>query len=127
MKVLATLATAVLLLVGISSVLSVPGQDPTDGNSLARVLWAIDHESSGLTAAQKLDYLAGTSYLTGFLDACCIAQQVKVDQGFKLPNGISVLQFAKLVEKYLNQHPERLHLTARELCYMALRDSFPNP
>lgn len=42
-----------------------------------------------------------------------------------LPDGIGNEQFIRILLKYLDQHPEKLHLPAAQLVYDAMQDVFP--
>ena len=75
--------------------------------------------------------LAGASFCSGmmqgmtntiiFLDTFQVTQSIVC-----LPeNGISNGQAAKVVIKYLNEHPEQLHVADSGLAFLALMDAFP--
>lgn len=44
---------------------------------------------------------------------------------FSLPEGATAGQIKKIVIKYLNEHPEKLHLPAAPLAAAALSEAFP--
>ena len=50
------------------------------------------------------------------------------DKGFadiRIPDGVSVAQIARVLVKWLREHPERLHETKNLLVMDALNDGFP--
>jgi hypothetical protein len=49
----------------------------------------------------------------------------KLDSYYCLPDGVTAFQAAKVVRKYLENHPENLHVMAVGLVYAALRSAFP--
>jgi Ssp1 endopeptidase immunity protein Rap1a len=40
---------------------------------------------------------------------------------------VQPIQAIKIVQKWLNDHPEELHAPADALCFLALAKAFPNP
>jgi len=63
------------------------------------------------------------AYITGVSDT----SQSKNWKGLRYckPNGVVPGQMKKIVTKYLNNHPEKLHLAAYILIQNALLDAFP--
>ena len=70
--------------------------------------------------ARCVDYIHGAS------DAHLITSALnKQDSLYCLPEKATHGQTAKVVSKYLKNHPEKLHETAIGLVYLALRSAFP--
>lgn len=67
----------------------------------------------------------------GFLNAYQqLAEMLPPSASVKLecwPNGATPVQIAKIVTKYLDAHPEKLHLPAAQLIYDATYEAFPCP
>jgi hypothetical protein len=66
----------------------------------------------------------------GFLDAYRqLAVMLPVSANFKLclPEGVGQEQLIKVLVKYLDRHPEELHLPAAQLVYDATTEAFPCP
>jgi hypothetical protein len=71
--------------------------------------------------------LSCIAYVHGFLDGIAIGRVI----GMKAPNlfcppkeGISVVQGRLIIEKYLKNHPDKLHTDAGDLVFNALMDAF---
>jgi Ssp1 endopeptidase immunity protein Rap1a len=101
----------------------------TDGNSLAEGLRLLDKSVGGseLTSSEVNSAYVSASYVDGFLDGCGVSWAANENLPFQWPKeGLKPSQFLKIVEKYIKDHPERLHLKAKFFLFLALRDSFPN-
>lgn len=101
----------------------------TDGNSLARVL-NLEKKVDARTAtnAEATEAFHALGYMGGFLAASRNWASLDPNCPFKFPEGgISLGQFEKMVEKYLTDHPEKLHEPAPFLLFMSLVDGFANP
>ena len=102
----------------------------SDGNALSEGLRPLNKAIGGgkLTANEETTAMVTASYVDGFFRACGLWQVYSSNVPFKLPKeGVTQPQFIKIVDKYLNDHPERLHEQATLLLFLALRDNFPNP
>ena len=67
-----------------------------------------------------------TGYLGGFNDAAVLIDTAVSHGIYCVPSqGIENDQLVRVVKKYLDEHPEDLHLTARILVLLALREAFP--
>jgi hypothetical protein len=101
----------------------------TDGNSLSQGIkmlrrWEA-HES--LTHDERINTLITVAYLRGFLDSSIRWSEVDADSPFKLPqHGIPRTQFIQVVEKFLTDNPQILHLPSGGLLLEALVKNFPN-
>lgn len=60
-------------------------------------------------------------YVTGFVDGYGYASGSEIC----LPDDGTMGQYTLVVKRYLQDHPERLHLSAGRLLYDALRGAFP--
>jgi hypothetical protein len=63
-------------------------------------------------------------YVTAALD---ILQWAAPDYEICLDSNVTQMQAKLVVEKYLKEHPERLHVDANLLVIIALRKAFPCP
>ncbi len=65
-------------------------------------------------------------YVTGVSDAVSYAENGGTfSQNLCIPKGVSSSQIARIVVKYGNDHPERLHLHATVFTIEALQGAFP--
>jgi hypothetical protein len=68
-------------------------------------------------------------YLLGILDAAVFNKatdkELLRDNNVCLPDGLTINQLAKVTSKYLNDHPEDLHLNSLELVLNAFGKYFP--
>lgn len=76
---------------------------------------AVNHESGG-----RAGICLG--YINAYRD---LAAMLPDAQLLCLPDGIGNEQFIRILLKYLDQHPEKLHLPAAQLVYDAMQDVFP--
>jgi hypothetical protein len=109
---------------------SEPPRPITDGNSLFEGLRLMKSAQSGVRISQKQgeEAVAAMSFLQGFLGGCGVWQAMGNGMPFRLPKeGLGPMQWIRVVDKYLGDHPERLQEKADLLCILALRDNFPNP
>jgi hypothetical protein len=98
----------------------------SDGNSLSEGLRLLNNEKT--TVSEDQTGLVAMSYVQGFLHGCAVSWSANRNLPFTFPKeGLGTQQFLKIVQKYLNHHPDRLHERAEFLLFLALRDSFPNP
>jgi hypothetical protein len=125
------------LIIGLSFIVvqTFNGQEPyelpyTDGNSLARTIKVIHRmDTLDFSTAEGRDALTLQGYFAGFLDS---SREWRRDSTIeiKFPPGLDYLtvgQLTAVVEKYLTEHPEELHLKGWLLVFLALKESFPNP
>lgn len=70
-------------------------------------------------------------WVTGLLDLNEIYRGLgaleRTSEGFCVPADATLEQAARAVVQYLKDHPSDLHVSARMLAYMALRQAFPCP
>ena len=82
-------------------------------------------EKRQVDAATAGNALLCSGYLMGMIDAEKYLKDAGVNL-FCLPNGgISTQQAARIVLKYLNDHPEELHREPRTLVYLSLYNAYP--
>ncbi len=109
-------------------------QSVTDGNALlqdcsivvrgydgANVTTSLENLNEG-TCMGLLRGIADTMALWGSLDHGPV--DASAFHGC-LPDSLKTIQLARIVVKYLNDHPEKLHLPDTRLVMMALADAFP--
>jgi len=109
-------------------------QDANDGNALLHRCSLVIRMSDGQNVSSSLDNLdAGVcmGLVRGIADTMTLWQSLDhgpVDNGEIhgcLPDSIKTIQLARIVVKYLNDHPERLQNPDTRLVLMALADAFP--
>jgi len=100
-----------------------PARAHTNGNDLR------DYCGAALDKQNQAGARAGLC--VGFLDAYRqLAVMLPASANLKLlclPDGIGQEQLIRVLIKYLDQHPEKLHLPAAQLVYDATNDAFPCP
>ncbi len=115
-------------------VLSLPAWcigDDRNGNNLlsecGAVLTSVDDAQSFDASQSKtfdvgfcLGLMQGMLHMNQFYE-----YQLKGAALFCQPDGTTTGQAARIVVKYLRDHPEELHIRDRLLAYMALRTAFP--
>jgi hypothetical protein len=109
-----------------------------DGNQLLEncgaLIKAMDANFKGAGASYGDGWCLG--YLAGFTDGLDAAALMSSNGSYEqysalrdsficFPVGSNNGQYARIVVKYLNDHPERLHEDAKVLVASALRDAFP--
>src|SRR5437016_6045481 len=102
----------------------------TDGNSLSDGLRLMEKAlSSGpdVTASELREAERAMAYIQGFLGACLVWQTHDKNSPVQLPKSIKATQVIRVIQKWLNDHPEDLHSPANALCFEAIAKAFPNP
>lgn len=87
----------------------------TDGNDL--------REDCEAAITGQFGYGAG--YCFGLIEGYLQATPAKALPTHCVPMGVTVEQLVKVIVKYLDQHPEKLHLTAFLLISQATHEAFP--
>lgn len=125
-----------LLLLGIALPLT-PGfaQSPSDGNALLHNCSLVTKMADGDPVTSVVDNLnAGVcmGLVRGIMDTMTLWQSL--DHGGPvdntaihgcIPDSIKTIQGARIVVKYLNDHPEKLQVPDTRLVLMAMVDAFP--
>lgn len=81
-----------------------------------------------VTESEGLDSLLCVAYLSGFADAITLSSQSTKPQEPKIcfpRSGASNEQLARIVVKWLREHPENLHESARMEVMLSLNHAFP--
>lgn len=65
------------------------------------------------------------AYLDGYVNAMAVARVMSNQVPVCMPNGVTIEQVARVVVKYLTDHPETLHFEAGALTGHALKSAFP--
>jgi hypothetical protein len=113
----------ILVLLFILGDQTVVAQDKPDGNTLLRQCNAavrrMDAINTGRDPGNALEqrdaeYCLG--YVNGFVDA---------DERSCPPSPVTMQQYVRVVVKYLNDHPEKLHLGRAQLVGESLGNAFP--
>jgi len=102
-----------------------------DGNELLRHCNSVIKQENGgtLSTTELVGAAYCNGYIAGFLDSHSIDSYVfeKYTQKkllYCLPNS-KIIQFVRVIVKYLNEHQEKLHNGARMLVMDALNEAFP--
>lgn len=100
-----------------------------DGNTLQNTLKLHDKEHKTTTEFGDVAYLLG--YYQGIIDTDALAKTAreKYPQSdfhviLNMPDNVSPIQLAKIVDKYLNDHPEQLNEDGKVLIFVALMNAF---
>jgi hypothetical protein len=110
----------ILVLVFLGSVAWVqPASAQTSGNDLRDQCEAATRRETGIKAGLCIGFINGYQQLAVMLPA---SANIKLACW---PDGATPIQIAKIVVRYLDQHPEKLHLPAAQLIYDATSDVFP--
>ena len=64
-------------------------------------------------------------YINGAIDALDIGAYKGAKYPFMIPQNVGMEQLIRVYVKYLEQHPEKLHLNSTNLLYMSLEEAFP--
>lgn len=97
-----------------------------DGNELLaqcqQYLKAADSESN----YDRIDAGLCTGFLQGVLGAFTfLREELENDSKFCVPNGVTNVQTARIVVKYLKDNPKLLNLNRTGLVWSALKDAYP--
>ena len=104
-------------------------QTPQDGNRLLKacgqMIRGIEGEKQDSEQLMEAAYCFG--YIAGFLDAYAWGIEIReVQPLYCLPDdGIEEGQAARIIVKWMTDHPDKLHLYDAEIMLRALRDAFP--
>ena len=104
--------------------------DPYDGKRLleqANALLNLRPSEKKTSFEENLKIREVVGYLRGFTDMALMGETIKGGEPlYSLPDdGVTPMQMAKLVKKYLEGHPEKLSKQAGEVMYLVLIDAFP--
>lgn len=95
-----------------------PATRHTSGNDLRNYCQAVlDHETGA-----RAGICAG--YINAYRE---LAEMLPDEKLLCVPDGVGNEQFIRVLMKYLDQHPERLHVAAPQLIYDAMSEAFPCP
>ena len=86
--------------------------------------------SRGLPAEEALDGTQCLEYIKGAIDAygyATVRNLIKPPDSICMPHGFTGEQAVLIVLKYLDNHPENLHLDAGGLVWVAIHSAFPCP
>jgi hypothetical protein len=89
------------------------------GNELLRKMESYDNVKDRTKEVKELD----VGYLMGYVEAATSVLQVA--DMLCVPPGVTLGQMARIIGKYLREHPAELHEEAHFLVYQALRRPFP--
>ena len=83
-------------------------------------------EGKTISPKENIEVMYWIGFLGGFIDGNIITRYDGEKHPLCLPStGIQTEQAVRIVHKYLENHPEDLHLGAQILVFIALRDAFP--
>jgi hypothetical protein len=80
-----------------------------------------------LSPQEILIYCDLQGYLFGFIDATNLGVAYRSNCPYSLPQKCSALMLARVLNRYLLNHPEKLSEDETVLVMEALKDAFPNP
>lgn len=123
------------LILGLMLILwcAAPAQATMTGNELlghCNLVLKQSDESGKITPEESVSIFYCVGYLSGFIDSIQIStaiQNPKKPFFCAPPNGVENDQLARITVKWLKNHPENLHKTARVEVLFALTDAFPCP
>lgn len=90
------------------------------------ILWECKSPSEDAPAEQRLRFLSCISYVDGAHDMLRMLSDGLELRIICTPKaGLSTDQTVRIVLKWIEQHPERMHQTARVAVFSALQEAFP--
>lgn len=124
-----TILIAAVLLISTNALYAGDIVSITDGLSLKLYAALAEKRVAGRAITDVEGYLfeAGSGFIDGYISASLLAQEVKLEMPFKLPDNITQFQAILVVNKYLSNHPEKLSEGANVVVPTALMEAFPNP
>jgi Rap1a immunity proteins len=99
-----------------------------DGNSLLTNCSVIEKSLDDINAEQRLALATCLSYIDGFREGFLVGAtmgEVEKPLLLCLPEHVTSGQTARVIIRFLQNHPERLHQPAATLTYEALNKAFP--
>src|SRR5262245_48136623 len=98
-----------------------------DGNALLRDCTAAEQFLNDANAKLSDGTTACLSYVAGFMDALAATVVLGRQKPLTMciPGTANRGQVVRIVVKYLREHPEKLHLVAGGLTYVAISEAFP--
>jgi hypothetical protein len=112
MKKTRIITTAILLGTVISSNASA-NFDNVSGASLKRICTSFLDVPANMSDGMCIGYVVGIMSVMDYMNVLC------------MPEKSSHAQATLVVQKYLSDHPEKLHANAEELVFDALHEAFP--
>lgn len=107
--------SAVLLLGAVIYSNSSTGMEDVSGAFLKKSCAAYVDRPTSTFDGMCIGYVVGVTSVMEFMNALC------------LPDRSTHAQAVLVVQKFVYEHPEKLHLNANELVFDALQDAFPCP
>ena len=98
-----------------------------DGNSLLKNCKALIEVDQGNSIANPIGVGQCAGYLQGMSDLNALYLSYKQPTFFCMPSKVNNGQKAKVIVKYLNDHPEKLLEIDGGIVLMAFMDAFPCP
>lgn len=119
---------AVLMLGACSCVAA--AQQTIDGNKLQEQCRAVNKAPEQMTASEQLKLMYCFGFIRGTLDAVTLTLGYDKNHSLAdfetcIPEEVSTGQQAKVLLKYLDAHPEDLHMFGSSLVLLAMRNAFP--
>ena len=111
---------AIIAAVGLAVMLLLSAQSQASFNDGRTLLRECESDSAAM-------YNACAGYIIGIHDYqdALIFSSLLDEPYFCAPDSAKISQLVKVVTKYLNEHPEKLHLAAGGLVAAALQEPFP--
>jgi len=105
------------------------GWSGMDGNDLLPMcqtgIEISDGNGKNVSASRSIDAIHCSIYIQGFLDGIAVAQVAPgATKILCFPEGVNGLQMVRVVVKWLQDHPARLHEPAYSCVFAAVHDAF---
>ena len=107
-----------LALIAVLMLLSSPASSDFTGNYLSEAF-----DKCGALTESSVSSNEWCSFIVGYFTAAYDYQTIW--RMTCLPDQVSVIQLAKVTEKWLKEHPEELHNTRRYIVDKAIEEAFP--
>ncbi len=84
-------------------------------------------EKEGKELSSDESWAAATfrTYIEGYMGGIRISQTITKNEFLSLPKQPTHEQYARVINNYLKKNPEKLHVSARVLMFIALNEAFP--
>jgi hypothetical protein len=105
--------------------------DPSTGMGFKKFLqlhsrWEANDRK--FTIDETIALAGGTGLYYGFLSTVIKESNTNAHEfPFKLPNNLTPAQITLIMSKFVQEHPEKLHMNTIELLYEGLTKAYPNP
>ncbi len=114
-----------LLLYGLPTVAQTAhsGRSFWDGHTLREKCGKFDYAEKHPRESVDITDLLDASQCRGYVAA--MADQLEMDNVIRMPQGVSDVDAVKIINLYVERHPEQLYLSAQAVAGLALHEKFP--